>query len=295
VVNNKALNIKAKSPKSGMDIKYKIKYIVSDVFKYATLILGAAITIVPILVILFTSFKTSTEYQTTGPLTLPSSFNFNNYVTAFTRGNMVTGFKNTAIILVISLFGKILLGTMIAYVLHRFKFRGKKVILGLFLFAMLVPTVSNQVVVFKIIAKIGLFNKIGSILLLNLGTDVISMYIFLQFLDKIPVALDESAMLDGASYFTIYTRIILPLLRPAIATVVILSGVGIYNDFYTPFLYMPDPKLRTISTALFNFKGPMGSQWEIIAAGIMIVIIPTLIIFISLQKHIYNGVQGSVK
>ncbi|GFP78326.1 hypothetical protein bsdtw1_04546 [Clostridium fungisolvens] len=295
MVNNKALNIKTKSPKSGMDIKYKIKYIVSDVFKYATLILGAAITIVPILVILFTSFKTSTEYQTTGPLTLPSSFNFNNYITAFTRGNMVTGFKNTAIILVISLVGKILLGTMIAYVLHRFKFRGKKVILGLFLFAMLVPTVSNQVVVFKIIAKIGLFNKIGSILLLNLGTDVISMYIFLQFLDKIPVALDESAMLDGASYFTIYTRIILPLLRPAIATVVILSGVGIYNDFYTPFLYMPDPKLRTISTALFNFKGPMGSQWEIIAAGIMIVIIPTLIIFISLQKHIYNGVQGSVK
>ncbi|GFZ34269.1 sugar ABC transporter permease [Clostridium zeae] len=295
MVNNKALNIQTKSPKSGMDIKYKVKYIISDIFKYATLILGAAITIVPILVILFTSFKTSTEYQTTGPLTLPSSFNFDNYVTAFTRGNMVTGFKNTAIILVISLFGKILLGTMIAYVLHRFKFRGKKVILGLFLFAMLVPTVSNQVVVFKIIAKIGLFNKIGSILLLNLGTDVISMYIFLQFLDKIPVALDESAMLDGASYFTIYTRIILPLLRPAIATVVILSGVGIYNDFYTPFLYMPDPKLRTISTALFNFKGPMGSQWEIIAAGIMIVIIPTLIIFISLQKHIYNGVQGSVK
>ncbi|QAA35180.1 sugar ABC transporter permease [Clostridium manihotivorum] len=278
-----------------MDLKYKAKYIASDVFKYATLILGAAMTIVPILVVLFTSFKTSTEYQTTGPLTLPSGLNFSNYVTAFTKGNMVTGFKNTAIILVVSLFGKILLGTMIAYVLHRFKFRGKSIILGLFLFAMLVPTVSNQVVVFKIIAKIGLFNKLGSILLLNLGTDVISMYIFLQFLDKIPVALDESAMLDGASYFTIYTRIILPLLRPAIATVVILSGVGIYNDFYTPFLYMPDPKLRTISTALFNFKGPMGSQWEIIAAGIMIVIIPTLIIFISLQKHIYNGVQGSVK
>ncbi|WP_243156427.1 carbohydrate ABC transporter permease [Clostridium sp. C8-1-8] len=295
MVNNKALSTATKSPKNGMDLKYKVKYIASDVFKYATLILGAAMTIVPILVVLFTSFKTSTEYQTTGPLTLPSGLNFSNYVTAFTKGNMITGFKNTAIILIVSLFGKILLGTMIAYVLHRFKFRGKGIILGLFLFAMLVPTVSNQVVVFKIIAKIGLFNKLGSILLLNLGTDVISMYIFLQFLDKIPVALDESAMLDGASYFTIYTRIILPLLRPAIATVVILSGVGIYNDFYTPFLYMPDPKLRTISTALFNFKGPMGSQWEIIAAGIMIVIIPTLIIFISLQKHIYNGVQGSVK
>jgi len=114
-------------------------------------------------------------------------------------------------------------------------------------------------------------------------------------LDRIPISLDEAAMIDGASYFTIYWKIILPLLKPAIATSIILSGIGIYNDFYTPFLYMPDPELRTISTALFNFKGPMGSQWEVIAAGIMIVIIPTLIIFIALQKHIYNGVQGSVK
>ena len=275
--------------------RYQAKYMIASSIKYFTLLLGAAMAIVPILVILFTSFKTSAEFQTTGPLTLPASFYLNNYIRAFTDGNMITGFKNTIIILVISLAGKILLGTMIAYVLHRFNFKGKKLILGGFLFAMLIPTVANQVVVFKIISSFGLYNKIGSVLLLNLGTDVISVYIFLQFLDKIPISLDEAAMIDGASYFTIYWKIILPLLKPAIATSIILSGIGIYNDFYTPFLYMPDPELRTISTALFNFKGPMGSQWEVIAAGIMIVIIPTLIIFIALQKHIYNGVQGSVK
>lgn len=273
----------------------KTKYAIGSVFKYFTLILGVAATIIPMLVLLFTSFKTDADYQTSGPLSLPTHIYFGNYVKAFNEGNMLTGFKNTFIILIVTLAGKIILGTMIAYALHRFKFKGRGFILGAFLLAMFIPGITNQVVIFKMISAIHLYNTIGSILLLNLGSDVISMYIFLQFLDRIPISLDESAMLDGASYFTIYWKIILPLLKPAIVTASILSGVGIYNDFYTPFLYMPDPSLRTISTALYNFKGPMGSQWQVIAAGVIIVIIPTLIIFLALQKHIYNGVAGSVK
>lgn len=273
----------------------KFKYAIGNIIKYVSLILGAAIAIVPILVLLFTSFKSNTDFQTSGPLSLPSHLYFGNYVKAFVQGDMLTGFKNTFIILIVTLTGKIILGTMIAYVIHRFKFKGRGLILGLFLFAMFIPSITNQVVIFKMISGIHLYNTIGSILILNLGSDVISMYIFLQFLDRIPISLDESAMLDGASYFTIYWKIILPLLKPAIVTVCILSGVGIYNDFYTPFLYMPDPSLRTISTALYNFKGPLGSEWQVIAAGVVIVIVPTLIIFLALQKHIYNGVAGSVK
>ncbi|MDU5951218.1 MAG: carbohydrate ABC transporter permease, partial [Paenibacillus macerans] len=103
-------------------------------------------------------------------------------------------------------------------------------------------------------------------------------------------------MLDGASYFTIYWKIILLLLAPAIVTVIIVKGVNICNDFYTPFLYMPSEELQVISTALFKFKGPYGPQREVICAGIMITIVPILIAFISLQKYIYNGfAQGSVK
>ena len=107
---------------------------------------------------------------------------------------------------------------------------------------------------------------------------------------------DEAALIDGASYFTIYWRIILPLLKPAIATVIIIKGVAIYNEFYIPFLYMPKKAVGVVSTPLFKFKGPYGTQWEIISAGIVIAIIPTLIIFLLLQKYIYNGLtQGSVK
>ncbi|MDY8044970.1 carbohydrate ABC transporter permease [Paenibacillus polymyxa] len=276
---------------------YKLKRILGSSIKYAALLLGVFIALLPIVVILFASLKTKAEYAVTSPLTPPVNWlNWANYTKAFINGNMLTGFVNTAFILLISIIGATLTGSMIAYILNRFKFKGKSLMLGAFLLATLIPGVTTQVSTFQIINKLELFNTPWAAILLYLGTDIIAVYIFLQFLDSIAVALDESAMLDGASYLTIYWRIILPLLKPAIVTVIIIKGVNIYNDFYTPFLYMPKTSLQVISTALFKFKGPYGSQWEVISAGIIIAIIPTLIAFLSLQKYIYNGfAQGSVK
>ncbi|WP_239616316.1 carbohydrate ABC transporter permease [Cohnella mopanensis] len=266
-------------------------------FKYLTLIIGAFCALAPLVVVLFASFKSSQEYMGTGPLTPPQDwFNFDNYRTAFVKGNMLTGFKNTAIIMAVSLIGNILIGTMIAYVLQRFTFKARGMIMVAFLFAALIPSVTTQVILFKIVHALGLFNSMGSAIILYLGTDIIGIYIFIQFMENISTQLDESAMLDGASYFTIFAKIIFPLLAPAIVTLLIIRGIGIYNDFYIPFLYMPDPDLRTISTSLFAFKGPFGSHWETICAAVMLIIIPTVIAFLALQKYIYNGfTQGAVK
>jgi len=275
----------------------QLKYTLASVVKYASLVLAAFIALLPIVVILFASLKTNAEYATRSPLAPPANWlNFANYAKAFVDGNMLVGFKNTIIILVISIIGATLTGSMIAYVLDRFKFKGKKIMVAAFLLATLIPSVTTQVATFQIINALDLFNTRWAAIVMYLGTDIIAVYIFLQFLGSISSALDESAMLDGASYFTIYWKIILPLLKPAIVTVIIVKGVNIYNDFYTPFLYMPKTDLQVISTALFKFKGPFGSQWEVISAGIMIAIIPTMIIFLLLQKYIYNGfAQGSVK
>ncbi len=275
----------------------KAKYAAGSILKYGSLILGVIAALLPILVVFFASFKTGAEYTTTGPLTPPSDWtNFDNFKRAFVEGNMLNGFKNTVIILVISIIGTTLIGSMVAFVLNRFKFRGSKLILGAFLLATLIPGVTTQVATFQIVNGLGLFNTMWAAIVLYLGTDIIAIYIFLQFMNSISVSLDESAMLDGASYFTIYTKIILPLLKPAIVTVIIVRGIFVYNDFYTPFLYMPKTDLHVISTALFKFQGPYGSEWEVICAGIMLAIIPTFIAFISLQKHIYNGLtSGSVK
>jgi raffinose/stachyose/melibiose transport system permease protein len=275
----------------------RIKEIALNVIKYSSLVVASLIAIIPIMVIFFASFKTPMEYSKTGPLVPPESWlNFDNYFKAFKGGNMLLGYANTIIILIIAITGTVLLGTMTAYVLHRFAFKYKKVILLAFLFATLIPGVTTQVATFQIINKLGLFNTRSAMIILSMSTDVIAVYIFLQFLDRISVSLDEAAIIEGASYFRIYWNIILPLLKPAIATVMIIKGVGIYNDFYTPFLYMPKSSLNVISTALFKFKGPFGTQWEVISAGIMIAIIPTLISFLALQKYIYNGfTAGSEK
>lgn len=129
------------------------------------------------------------------------------------------------------------------------------------------------------------------------GTDVIAIYIYIQFFENISVSLDESAIIDGASYFTIYYKILLPLLRPAIVTACILKGVGTYNEYYCANLYLQNKKLLpTVATCLYTFVGPLGSKYNLICAGVIISLLPALIVFILFQKQIYSGMTaGSVK
>ncbi|WP_165891077.1 MULTISPECIES: carbohydrate ABC transporter permease [Streptomyces] len=267
------------------------------VLKYLSLLVAAAVVLVPLIVVLLTSLKTESEVASSGPLSLPGDwFNFANYATAIEQGAMLRAFGNTTLILVISTAGTVLIGSMTAYAIDRFQFRLKKLVMSLFLLATLVPSVTTQVATFQVIDDLGAFNSRWAPILLYTGTDIVSIYIFLQFIRSIPVSLDEAARIDGANSWTIYRKIILPMLRPAIATVVIVKGIAIYNDFYVPFLYMPDPELGTISTALFRFKGPFGAHWETISAGTIVVIVPTLIVFLALQRFIYSGfAAGSTK
>jgi ABC-type glycerol-3-phosphate transport system permease component len=264
--------------------------------KYLSLVVACAAALIPLVVILITSLKTAQDYATSGPLDLPTHVTFANFGTAFTKADMATAFMNTTIILVVSIVGTIAIGTMAAYAIDRFEFRFKKVIVALFLLATLVPAVTTQVATFQVVNTLGLYNTRLAPIALFMGTDIVSIYIFVQFMRSIPVSLDEAATLDGANHFTIYRRVIFPLLKPAIATVVIIKGIAIYNEFYIPFLYMPSQQLGVVSTSLFRFKGPFGTQWEVLSAGAIIVIIPTLIVFLLLQRFIYNGLSaGAVK
>lgn len=264
--------------------------------KYAFLIFSCILVILPLLVVLIGAFKTHDEYITTNVFAMPEVPQWENFTTAFINGKVMNGLLNTAIILVVSCFGTIVTGTMTAFVLQRFRMMFTRLVKTVFLFAALLPNISMQVTVFQIVSKLGLYNSIWAPCILYIGTDIVSIYIFIQFLDNISVSLDESAILDGASYPRVYWSIILPMLRPAIATVLVIKFVSIYNDFYTANLYMPGGDLAVVSTALYRFIGPYGAQWEVIFAGIIICIIPSLLIFLFLQKFIYsNLVAGSVK
>lgn len=277
--------------------KKNARYYILYTLRYLILSIAALVIIMPLLTVFFGAFKEHNELLSTNPMAAPQSWsNFKNFMTAWTKGHMATGFFNTIVILAASITATILTGTMTAYVLSRFSFKGKRLVKFLFLLASLIPSITMQMSIFQIIVGMGIYNTRLATILLFSGTDIISIYIFLQFLNGISKTLDEAAVVDGASFPQIYFKIILPLLRPAIVTVIIIKGIGFYNEFYTPYLYMKSKNLQVISTSLYAFQGPFGTQWEVICAACIITMLPTLIIFLLLQKYIYNGLtMGAVK
>jgi multiple sugar transport system permease protein len=263
-----------------------------------SLVVASVVVLLPLAVVFLTSLKSEQEMaKGSRALGLPDDLlDFRNYTTAFRDGEMLAAFGNTAFILLFAVTGTVVIGSMAAYAIDRFTFRFRKLVVALFLVATLVPGVTTQVATFQIVDSFGMFDSLWAPIALYMGTDIVSIYIFLQFVRSIPISLDEAARLDGANAFTIYRKIIFPLLRPAIATVVIVKGITVYNDFYIPFLYMPSEDLGVISTSLFRFKGPYAAHWETISAGTVLVILPTLIVFLALQRFIYNGfMRGATK
>ena len=169
---------------------------VFTVFKYLVLIIGSFISLAPVCVCVLTAFKTEEEYNTSSVLALPKSFTyFENFKVAMEKANMLRGFFNTALVLIVVLTASIFIGSMLAYVLNRFKFKGNSVIQSLFTFAALIPGIATQVTVYQIMYSLGLINHLYGYMIVLMGTDIISIYIFLQFFENLPVSLDESAMM----------------------------------------------------------------------------------------------------
>ena len=184
------------------------------------------------------------------------------------------------------------MGAMIAYVLNRFSFRGKKIIIMSFLFASLVPVIALQVSVYKLMLSFQLINTIIGYIIVLLGTDIFAIVIFLKYYENIPKNLDENAVLDGCSYFQVFFKVHLKVLKPAFLTVAMIKGIFIYNEYYLANLYLQNKNLYpTITTALYSFTGPFGNQYNIICAGIIITLIPILIIFSLLHKQLYKGMS----
>ena len=279
-----------------MKSQIKIGSILFSIFKYVMLIAAAVISLLPVMVCVFTAFKTTDDYNSSSVLDLPKQWMAENFSIALDQANMLRGFVNTAIVLVVVLTCSIFISAMLAYVLNRFKFRGNGIIQNLFMFASLIPGIATQVTVYQIMFSLGLINHLYGYMIVLMGTDIISIYIFLQFFENLPVSLDESAIMDGCTYFGVFFKILFPLLKPAIVTSLVLKGVSVYNEYYMSNLYLQTREVRSISTALYAFTGPYGNQYNYICAGVLITIIPIFILFLIFQKQIYGGMAaGAVK
>ena len=275
-----------------------VKRTLSQIMKQIICIAMVAVVLAPIVLTFFASLKTKTDMINTSPLALPSfdRVTFENYKEVLTSKQLITGFKNTGIILAVSLVFNVLFGTITAFIIERFNFRGKKIIVGLFFLGMLIPTFVTEIARFQVIQKLGLYNTLGAPIIIYVASDLMQLYIYRQFISGISVALDEAALLDGCSYFGLFVKIIFPLLAPATATVCIIKAISIINDMYIPYLYMPKNKLRTLTTFLMDYANAQQGSWQTLAAGIIIIMIPTVLLYLFFQKYILAGVAaGAVK
>ena len=265
--------------------------------KYLVSLLLIMIVFLPLLVTVVSSLRAPGTLDVQSPLWLsPSQITFDNYSKVFHERYLVRSAVNTIKIVVVSIVFNVLLGSLTAYCLERFRFRFKKVIYMLFYLAMMVPTNIVEIARFQVIRGLGLYNTLGAPIIIYIAANLMQLYIYRQFISGIPVSLDESAMMDGCGYFRIFSQIIFPLLTPATATLVIIKTVSIVNDMYIPYLYMPKNQNKTLTTFLMRYAGAQQNSWPLLAAGIIVVALPSVILYLLFQRHIVEGVEaGAVK
>lgn len=252
--------------------------------------------IVPVIITLLASFKTPIQLGSDFPLKPTLTPTIKNYLTVFTKANIFKGLYNSVFLVFISIMANSLIASGVAFAINRFNFKLKKAYFFLFMLGMLIPPYVTEISRFGIIKNLGLYNTRGAALVIYVAADMMQLYIYLQFIEKIPISLDESALLDGCSPLRVYWSIILPLIIPATTTLGIFKMVTIMNDMYIPYLYMPAKKLSTLTTALMHFSDSRYGSWQNLSAAIIVVMLPALIIYFVFSKHIHKGLtEGAVK
>lgn len=267
------------------------------VLLYIFLSLVAFLWIYPFLWMVSASFKTQDEFFASGLNLIPNSLNFDNFVRAWNNANFGEYFKNSVIVtvavVVIVLFSTSLAG----YVLGRYRFFGRKMVMKVFVASITVPLVFTAIPTYELLKNIGLSQSLwGLILAESGGGHVIFLMLFSKFYASIPKELEEAAMIDGAGFVQIYVRIMFPLAKPVIVTVIIMQFIWTWNSFLLPLIItLNNPHLRTLAVGLYALRGENVVDWTGIAAGASIAILPIIFIFVLLQKYFVDGIAGAVK
>lgn len=252
--------------------------------------------LVPFYYVVSNSLKPFAEILT-NTSALPKVFQFDNYVRAFEMLDFFNVFKNSLIITIASNVVLVIFCSMAAYMLVRTKKKISNIIFMTFVAAMIIPFQSIMIPLIKTAGNFGLLNSVWGLVIMYLGFGSgMTIFLYHGFIKGIPVELEEAAIIDGCSRFGVFWRIVFPLLKPITVTIVILNSLWIWNDFLLPSLVLQDSELRTIPLATFFFFGQYTKQWDLALAALVLGIIPLLIFFFSMQKHIIKGItSGSIK
>lgn len=260
---------------------------VSRVIVLLVLFFGAVAFLAPFYVCLCMALKTATEVATTQMWDWPKHPTFDNFHTLFTNPMLSFAMltKNTITITSISTFGVVLSSALVAYAFARLDFAGKDRLFIVCISTMMLPGIVTMIPSYVMFAKIHWVNTFLPLTVpAFFGGGAFNIFLLRQFYMGLPRELDEAAFLDGASHWTIFTRIILPLSGPALATVGIFTFTGVWRDFMGPLLYLNDPSKQTLEVGLQSYNSVRGEEWHLLMAGSVIVSIPLIILFFIGQR-----------
>ena len=266
------------------------------VIAYTFLIIMAIIFVMPMLFTIISSLKTKLDIFS-DPFALPKNPQWSNYVIAWKDANMSAYFINSVIQSGSTVILTSLISTMAAYALARFDFKLNKVLVLVFMLGMMVPMHTILVPVSYIIGLFNLKNNIFALVLVYVAFNLpFSIMVMITFMKGVNRSLEEAAIIDGANYFQIYSKIMIPLTLPAISTISIFNFMGAWNNIIFPLLFINDKRLRPISLGLLNFNGERGSEYGLMMAGIVITVAVPLAIYLLFQEKVESGLAaGAVK
>lgn len=263
---------------------------------YVVLLLYSAITAVPLFVMVFNGFKDMREIFLE-PFSVPWPLSFDNYIEAWTKGDFSTYMLNSVIISAVSVAAIVFISSMAAYVLARYTFPLRRFLHLYFLTGLVLPARLAIIPLFLLMRDLHLLDTRLSLVLVYTAAGLpFSIFLLVNFFRTIPVEIEESARMDGARPFQVYWHIMLPLLRPALATVAVFNFVTVWNDFFFPLIFIQSDSKATIPLGITNFFGEYAIQWDLLFAGLNIAVLPIIVLFILASRLFVSGMtQGAVK
>lgn len=265
---------------------------------HGVLILYTIIALFPVLVVIVNSFK-SRQAIFREPLMPPTSSTFDliGYVTVMKQGDFLTYFQNSLIVTVVSLFLVLLFGAMAAFALSEYRFRGNT-LMGLYLaLGIMIPIRLGTVAILQLMVASGLVNTLTALVLVYTAQGLpLAIFILSEFMKGVSDDLKNAGRIDGLSEYTIFFRLVLPLVRPAMATVAVFTMIPIWNDLWFPLILAPSEVTKTVTLGAQLFLGQYVTNWNAVLAALSLAILPVLILYLIFSRQLIRGItSGAVK
>lgn len=265
---------------------------------YVALTVFAVLTLAPVAFLFINSFKSQTEIVAS-PMSFPLNWNFDYILTAAQEINFLRSLGITFIVTVVSVALIVLASSLAGWAIARAKTKTSSVMLYMFTAAMLIPFQAVMYPLLSLFEGVGLKNILGLIIMYGGFGLSLSVFLYHGFVKSIPPSIEEAALIDGAGMIKTFFTVVFPLMKSTTATVIILNSMWIWNDYLLPFLVIGNAPARTLTLELYFAKmtsGQFGNPWELIFPAVFVSIVPIIIVFLLLQKHIVRGVSdGAVK